>query len=30
VPTAIIDGPPPLNILQEIPEQKSQFDYSPM
>jgi len=27
---AIIDGPPPLNILQEIPEQKSQFDYSPM
>jgi hypothetical protein len=27
---AILDGPPPLNILQEIPEQKSQFDYSPM
>ena len=27
---AIVDGPPPLNILQEIPEQKSQFDYSPM
>lgn len=27
---AILDGPPPLNILQEIPEQTSQFDYSPM
>jgi hypothetical protein len=27
---AILDGPPPLNILQEIPEAKSQFDYSPM
>ena len=27
---AILDGPPPLNIQQEIPEQKSQFDYSPM
>src|SRR5215470_17638715 len=27
---AILDGPSPLNILQEIPEQKSQFDYSPM
>jgi hypothetical protein len=27
---AILDGPPPLNLLQEIPEQKSQFDYSPM
>jgi hypothetical protein len=27
---AILDGPPPLNILQEIPKQKSQFDYSPM
>jgi len=27
---AILDAPPPLNILQEIPEQKSQFDYSPM
>lgn len=27
---AILNGPPPLNILQEIPEQKSQFDYSPM
>jgi hypothetical protein len=27
---AIVDRPPPLNILQEIPEQKSQFDYSPM
>lgn len=27
---AIVDGPPPLNILQEVPEQKSQFDYSPM
>src|SRR5215472_14402093 len=27
---AILDGPPPLNILQEIPEQKSKFDYSPM
>jgi hypothetical protein len=27
---AILDGPPPLNILQEIPERTSQFDYSPM
>jgi hypothetical protein len=27
---AILDGPPPLNILQEVPESKSQFDYSPM
>jgi len=27
---ALLDGPPPLNILQEIPEQTSQFDYSPM
>jgi hypothetical protein len=27
---ALIDGPPPLNILKEIPEQESQFDYSPM
>jgi hypothetical protein len=27
---ALLDGPPPLNILQEIPETKSQFDYSPM
>jgi hypothetical protein len=27
---ALLDGPPPLNILQEIPEPKSQFDYSPM
>jgi hypothetical protein len=27
---AILDGPPPLNILQEIPEQTSQFDYSPL
>src|SRR5215470_15148762 len=27
---AILDGPPPLNILQEIPEPKSRFDYSPM
>jgi len=27
---ALLDGPPPLNILQEIPEIKSQFDYSPM
>ena len=27
---ALLDGPPPLNILQEIPEQESQFDYSPM
>jgi hypothetical protein len=27
---AILDGPPPLNLLQEIPEQKSQFDYSPV
>jgi hypothetical protein len=27
---AVLDGPPPLNILQEIPEPTSQFDYSPM
>src|SRR6516162_8309718 len=27
---AILDGPPPLNILQEIPERTSQFDYSPL
>src|SRR5262249_34691055 len=27
---AITDAPPPLNILEEIPEQTSQFDYSPM
>jgi hypothetical protein len=27
---AILDGPPPLNILQEIPEPTSQFDYSPL
>src|SRR5262249_41737204 len=27
---ALLDGPPPLNILQEIPEPKSQFDYSPL
>jgi hypothetical protein len=27
---AILDGPPPLNILQEVPERTSQFDYSPM
>jgi hypothetical protein len=27
---AILDGPPPLNILQEIPEPQSRFDYSPM
>jgi hypothetical protein len=27
---ALLDGPPPLNILQEIPETKSRFDYSPM
>jgi hypothetical protein len=27
---AILDGPPPLNILQEIPEPSSRFDYSPM
>jgi hypothetical protein len=27
---AILDGPPPLNILKEIPEQTSQFDYSPL
>jgi hypothetical protein len=26
----IADGPPPLNILQEVPEPSSQFDYSPM
>jgi hypothetical protein len=27
---AILDGPPPLNILKEIPEPTAQFDYSPM
>jgi hypothetical protein len=27
---ALLDGPPPLNILQEIPEPTSQFDYSPL
>jgi hypothetical protein len=27
---AVLDTATPLNILQEIPEQKSQFDYSPM
>jgi hypothetical protein len=27
---AILDGPPPLNILQEVPEPTSRFDYSPM
>jgi hypothetical protein len=27
---AILDGPPPLNILQEVPEPSSRFDYSPM
>jgi hypothetical protein len=27
---ALLDGPPPLNILKEIPEQTSQFDYSPL
>ena len=27
---AILDGPPPLNILQEVPEPASKFDYSPM
>jgi hypothetical protein len=27
---AVLDGPPPLNILQEIPEPTAQFDYSPM
>jgi hypothetical protein len=27
---AVLDGPPPLNILQEIPERTSRFDYSPM
>ena len=27
---AILDGPPPLNILQEVPEATAQFDYSPM
>jgi hypothetical protein len=27
---AILDGPPPPNILQEIPEPTSQFDYSPL
>jgi hypothetical protein len=27
---ALLDGPPPLNILQEIPELTAQFDYSPL
>jgi hypothetical protein len=27
---ALLDGPPPLNILKEIPEPTSRFDYSPM
>jgi hypothetical protein len=27
---AILDGPPPLNILQEVPEPTGRFDYSPM
>jgi hypothetical protein len=27
---ALLDGPPPLNILKEIPEPTSQFDYSPL
>lgn len=27
---AVLDGPPPLNILQEIPEPTAQFDYCPM
>lgn len=27
---ALLDGPPPLNILREIPEPTSQFDYSPL
>jgi hypothetical protein len=27
---AILDGPPPLNVLQEVPEPTSRFDYSPM
>ena len=27
---AVLDGPPPLNILQEVPEPTAQFDYSPM
>jgi hypothetical protein len=27
---AILDGPPPLNILAEVPEPSSRFDYSPM
>jgi hypothetical protein len=27
---AILDGPPPLNILQEVPEPTARFDYSPM
>src|SRR5262249_55938059 len=26
----LLDGPPPLNILKEIPEPTSQFDYSPL
>ena len=27
---ALLDGPPPLNILKEIPEPTAQFDYSPL
>lgn len=27
---ALLDGPPPLNILKEMPEPASQFDYSPL
>ena len=27
---ALLDGPPPLNILQEVPEATSRFDYSPL
>jgi hypothetical protein len=27
---ALLDGPPPLNILKEVPEPTSQFDYSPL
>jgi hypothetical protein len=27
---ALIDGPPPLNNLEQIPERTSQFDYSPL
>jgi hypothetical protein len=26
---AILDGPPPLNVLKEVPEPTAQFDYSP-